>query len=173
MKKASLFLILLIASSCMSQDDRYKDYYKQDSNYLARRNIETRSFDVQDEEKILTSSAEVLQDLGFILNETDAKIGLITAKKKREAATTATKVTQAVVTGYLTNRVVYDTEQEYYVTIVSTKNRNKGYNVRVTFTKAQWNNEGSRFFYLISDEKQYQMFFDKLSQSIFLTSNNI
>lgn len=173
MKKVALFLILFTVFSCDIQHDYYKNYYKQDENYLKRRVIETRSFEIQNEEQILSASANVLQDLGFILNETNVKIGLITATKTRSAATIGAKVAQAVITGYLTNNPTYDTEREFYVTLVSTKNNNGGYNVRVTFASITYDNQNGRYVKLISNEPEYQVFFNKLGQSLFLTSHNI
>ena len=52
---------VIVLSGCVS----YEHYYKLDENYLARRQLETRRFETQNEELLLISSAQVLQDLGF------------------------------------------------------------------------------------------------------------
>ena len=68
---------------------------------------------------------------------------------------------------------MYDVRQKIYVTLVSTKNHNNGYNVRIEFARVIWNNMNRARIEKIQDEEIYKDFFDKLSQSVFLTANNI
>ena len=67
----------------------------------------------------------------------------------------------------------YDVRQKLYVTLVSTKNHANGYNVRIEFARIIWNNMNQARIEKIQDEEIYKDFFDKLSQSVFLTANNI
>lgn len=171
MKKLKCFcLIILILSGCVS----YDDYYKLDEQYLARRQLETRNFETTKEELLLSSSAQVLQDLGFTLDETETSLGLITANKDREAGSTGEKVGIILLAALAGTQPVYDVSQKIYVTLVSTKNKNNNsYNVRVEFARIIWNNMNQARVEKISDEQIYQDFFGKLSQSVFLTANNI
>lgn len=79
MKKILILFLLVVfsVSGCVS----YEHYYKLDDQYLARRQLETRSYETKDEEALLIASAQVLQDLGFTLDESEIKLGLITANK--------------------------------------------------------------------------------------------
>ena len=69
--------------------------YTLDKDYLERRNIETRVFDTQNEKDLLTASAQVLQDLGYSIKESDVNLGLITAEKNSDVTTKAGKVALA------------------------------------------------------------------------------
>lgn len=171
MKKIFVLCLLAIfmASGCVS----YKHYYKLDDQYLARRQLETRAYETQDEEALLVASAQVLQDLGFTLDESEMKLGLITANKDREAGSTGQKIGMIFLSALSGTQAVYDVSQKIYVTLVSTKNHNNGYNVRIEFARMIWNNMNQVRIEKIQDEEIYKDFFDKLSQSVFLTANNI
>ena len=156
--------------SCVS----YDNYYKLDENYLARRQLETARFETDDESTILSASANVLQDLGFTLDETETKLGLITASKNREAMSRGAQTAIVLLAALGGTTPVYDTEQKIYTTLVSTKSReSKGYNVRVEFARIIWNNLNESRIEKIEDPEIYREFFDKLSQSLFLTAHSI
>lgn len=173
MKKIFTYFLLsffIILSGCKS----YDNYYKLDEHYLARRQLETKRYETTDEESLLIASAQVLQDLGFTIDESETKLGLITANKDREAGSTSLKVSLVVLSALAGTQAVYDVNQKIYVTVVSTKSHsNKGYNVRIEFARVIWNNYNEARIEKIQDEEIYKDFFDKLSQSVFLTANNI
>lgn len=171
MKKIFIFLLLVVSitSGCVS----YEHYYKLDEQYLARRQLETRAYETKNEEALLIASAQVLQDLGFTLDESEIKLGLITANKDREAGSAGQKVGMILLAAFAGSQPVYDVSQKIYVTLVSTKNHNNGYNVRIEFARVIWNNMNQARIEKIQDEEIYKDFFDKLSQSVFLTANNI
>lgn len=157
-------------SGCVS----YDNYYALDGDYLARRQMETMRFETDKEETILSASAGVLQDLGFTLDETETKLGLITAYKNREASSTGAKMAIILLSAMSDTQPVYDTEQKIYATIVSTKSRESaGYNVRVSFARVITNNMHETRNEKITDQKTYREFFDKLSQSLFLTAHEL
>ncbi len=165
-----MLMMSFVVSGCVS----YTDYYRLDEEYLARRQLETKNFDTKDEELLLSSSAQVLQDLGFTLDETETNLGLITANKDREAGSTGQKVGMVLLAALAGTRPIYDVQQKIYVTLVTTKSKtNSGYNVRVEFARIIWDNMKNARTEKISDEEIYQDFFNKLSQSVFLTANNI
>jgi len=167
-----LFLVPLLVSCGLSSS--YSNYYKLDRGYLARRQLETVRFETNNEDMILSSSVQVLQDLGFIINESEIKLGLITATKNREAGSTAGKVALIIASAFIGQPAVYDTKQKIYVTLVSTKSREaKGFNVRVEFTRMVWNNVNETRIEKIKDPEIYRDFFNKLGQSLFLTANAI
>ena len=173
MKKFFLICSCAIALfSCAS----YDNYYKLDENYLARRQMETARFETDNEELILSASAAVLQDLGFTIDETETKLGLITASKKREAGNTGAKLALIMLSALSKSHEppVYDTEQKIYTTLVSNKSQNSnGYNVRIEFARIIWNNKNESRIEKIEDPEIYRDFFDKLGESLFLTAHSI
>jgi hypothetical protein len=170
MKKILILISAFALSSCVS----YDNYYKLDAEYLTRRQLETRRFETKDEDAMLIASAQVLQDLGFTISESETKLGLITASKSREMGSTAGKIALVTLAAFGGGRAVYDTEQKIYVTLVSSKSRGaKGFNVRVEFARMIWNNQGETRIERIRDRNIYSDFFDRLGQSLFLTANDI
>lgn len=186
--KFKIFFILnfiffaLTLSSCTF----YEDYYKLDPQYLARRQLETKRFEAKNQTQILEASLQVLQDLGFTVQETESGLGFFSAVKDREAdnfqvnqslsiAFTILDILSAATNEYSNSGdYVYDTVQKIYMTLVVTKSKtNKGFNVRVEFSRIIWNNKGEKRYERILDREIYQEFFDKLSASLFLTAHNI
>ena len=168
------FLAICFCAFGLSGCLTYDNYYQLDSDYLNRRQIETMRFETDNEETILAASAGVLQDLGFTLDETETKLGLITAYKNREASSTGAKAAIILLAAMSDTQPVYDTEQKIYTTLVSTKSKeSKGYNVRITFARMVTNNMHETRNEKITDQKTYREFFDKLSQSLFLTAHEI
>ena len=168
------FLLICLCVYGLAGCASYDNYYQLDSDYLGRRQMETMRFETNDEATILSASAGVLQDLGFTLDETETKLGLITAYKNREASTTGAKAAIILLSAMNKTQAVYDTEQKIYVTLVSTKSREStGYNVRISFARVITNNLHESRSEKITDSKIYREFFDKLSQSLFLTAHEI
>lgn len=173
MKKAILFAVLsaTFLTGCVTD---YSAYYKLDDNYLERRQTQTRAFETADETALLVASSQVLQDLGFTITESNTKLGLISAKKDRDA-TNGAQITGAVLVALLTGVAMsVDTSQTINATLVSTKRQtDDGYNVRVEFSRIIYDSHKNARIERISDPTIYQEFFDKLSQSTFLTANDI
>ena len=63
---------------------------------MAQRQIESRKFSGISEEEILISSSNVLQDMGFNLENSEVKLGVLTANKQREA-TNAGEIAGAII----------------------------------------------------------------------------
>lgn len=172
MKK--ILLLILLSFSLSGCAISYDKFYTLDDKYLERRQMTTRYFDTKNENHVLVSSVQVLQDLGYIISENNVKLGIITAKKNREAGSTGEKVAAAVVSAIFGGPAIYDVSQEIYTTLVTTKSNNKaGYNVRIEFSTIIYNNVGGYRVERISDANIYKEFFEKLSQSMFLTANDI
>lgn len=170
MKKYTLLFLAMMLSGCVT----YDYYYQLDEQYLARRQLETRRFETKDEESLIVASAQVLQDLGFTLEESDTKLGLLTGVKDREAGSAGQKIGMIFLAALAGAQPIYDTNQKIYATLISTKSHDKhGYNVRIEFARIIWNNQGQARMQKIEDEEIYKDFFDKLSQSVFLTANDL
>ena len=63
---------------------------------MSQRQVESRKFTGISEEEILISSSNVLQDMGFNLENREVKLGVLTANKQREA-TNAGEIAGAII----------------------------------------------------------------------------
>ena len=153
---------------------------KMSPETLEHRQLQTRRFDGTDDKTILAACAGVLQDLGFNLDESETKLGLIVASKERSAVS-AGQIAGAVVAALFGVTTSIDKNQKIRVSlVVSPANQNangsddKSFYVRVTFQRTIWNTNGQiTRIEGINDAKIYQDFFQKLSKSLFLTANEI
>ena len=144
------------------------------SESLQRRQLQTRHFDTDDETAILQSSAAALQDLGFNIDESETELGVIVGSKDRdasEAGQVAAAVTMAVLFGVY---MPVDEKQNIRASLVTRPAGAERTSVRVTFQRLVWDTEGeiSKAEFM-EDAALYQGFFDRLSQSVFLTANEI
>jgi hypothetical protein len=141
---------------------------------LAQRQLQTRHFDTGDEILLLQSSAAVLQDLGFNVDESETGLGVVVGSKDRDA-TEAGQVAAAVAVGILLGaHMPVDRNQRIRASLVTRPAGNERTTVRVTFQRQVWNTDGQLSkAELIDDAQIYQEFFDRLSQSVFLTANEV
>jgi hypothetical protein len=141
---------------------------------LQDRQIQTRRFGTQDEEKIQRASAQVLQDLGFQIDESETRLGVLVASKTKYAFPT-TQLFNAMPFA-LGWRVHTPVDRLYRIraSLVTRPAGKADVAVRVTFQQLEWNtdNQLSRVE-TINDSAIYQEFFDRLSQSVFLTAQGI
>ena len=141
---------------------------------MALRQLQTKRFETADEKKLLIGASSVLQDLGFTLDESEAKLGVVVGSKDRDATEggqVAGQIIVAILFGVMTP---IDKEQKIRASIVTRPISEGNTAVRVTFQRVVWNDQG-----LVSktesleDPKLYQEFFDKFSKAVFLNANNI
>jgi len=141
-----------------------------EAKVLAQRQIQTRKYQTPDEAKILAACAGLLQDMGFNIDESETKLGLISSSKLRSANNTG-QIIVDLLTGVPAERI-----QKMRACIVT---RPVGENgeyvaVRVTFQRIVWDIEGNVTRYeSLTDPKIYQEFFDKLSKAVFLESQEL
>jgi len=189
MKKILLTIALMLSltacgSGCIGDCEDYR--FTLDSDYMARRQQTTRNFYTNNETEMLSASAAVLQDLGFKLEESSSKLGLLTATKERKiskgkqipgmiADSIMNAALYSLTKGILGDEeyeAVYDVQQDIFATLVISKTSN-GTNVRVNFARMVWNNKGEGRIEKIWDDAVYREFFEKLSKSVFLNAHNI
>jgi len=166
------FIILGLLAGCESGKVP-KNALAMNETTLARRQLQTRKFSTSDESKILSASAGLLQDLGFSIEATESKLGLIVGSKDREAVDggqVAGAVAMAVLFGV---RTPVDSHQKIRASVVSHPSGSE-MSVRVTFQRVVWNsdNQVARLEF-IEDVDIYQKFFEKLSKAVFLEAHEI
>ncbi|HET9403288.1 MAG TPA: hypothetical protein VFO57_01760 [Burkholderiales bacterium] len=144
---------------------------------LERRQIETRRFDGIAEADLFAACAGVLQDLGFSVESSDSRLGLLTASKQR-GAVNAGQIAGAIVIGLLTGAMIpTDRDQTIRATVIvfPAPGEKKGnYFVRIGLQRAvRTTDPGVTRREWLKDPALYQGFFAKLSQSIFLEAHKI
>jgi hypothetical protein len=143
---------------------------------LQERQLQTRRFDGGDEAKMLSAVAGVLQDLGFNLDESETKLGLVVGSKKRSAVSTGQQI-GAFFAALGGAYVATDKEQVVRASVVVrplSKDTPEKQIVRVTFQRVIWNTQGQvTKREAIIDEQIYKEFFDKMSKAVFLEAHAI
>lgn len=141
---------------------------------LELRRLQTKRFETQNEPEVLQASLDVLQDLGFEVDETESDLGLIVASKNRDASSVGGILGAIVIGAAGDTDVTYDVEQKIRASVVTKPLGHAGTSVRVTFQRIVWNNQGAISTNESIEEPQlYQEFFSKLSKSIFLTARDL
>lgn len=147
---------------------------------LAQRQAQTRRFDTRDEAQLLSASAAVLQDLGFIIDEANGAAGFIVGSKNREAIEAGQVASQVVLAALiiaLGGRAdpVWERDQRIRVSVATRPAPDPRQTIlRVTIQRVVWNTKDqiSRVETIASPEI-FREFFDKLAQSVFLEANEI
>jgi hypothetical protein len=170
--------LMLLLNNCAPQIP--KEALQLPPESLKRRQLQSRQFDT-DEKTVLSASSSLLQDLGFVIEESEPACGLIFCSKRREASTAGQWV-GAIAVALLTGVVPpVDRDQLIRVTVVTqplvvdaadpSKCRT---GVRVSFQRIVRNDRG--FISLqqsLVEPDIYREFFDKLSHSLFLEANQL
>ena len=141
---------------------------------LQLRQLQTRSFDTGNEKKLLTAGASVLQDLGFSIEESETKLGVILGEKDRDAREAGQIAGQIFMAALLGVYIPADKNQKIRASLITRPVSGKKTNLRITLQRVVWNEQGqiSRTE-SIKDAEIYQEFFSKLSKSVFLNAHEI
>jgi hypothetical protein len=148
---------------------------------LARRQLQTRIFTTNDEAKVLAAATMTLQDIGFIVDESEVQLGLITASKQRTAIQPV-EVTAQVILAILIAMAgtapdpVWDETQIMRVSLVvmPAEAEKSGVAVRITFQRIVFTNKGTvSKSEALGTSEIYREFFNKLSKALFLEAQEI
>jgi hypothetical protein len=141
---------------------------------LAERQVQTRRYETNDEAKILSACIAHLQDLGFNLDESETKLGVVVASKERSAYDAAQIAGSVLVALLIGTAPPVDKTQKFRACVVTRPVGENSIVVRVTFQRIVWNTYGQiSKREALMDPKQYQEFFEKLSKAIFLEAHEI
>jgi len=179
MKKNYIFttiivLSLAIITSCSTGVP--PEALKLNKKSLENRQLQTRVFDTDNEEKVLNACVAIMQDLGFNIKDMSSKLGVLVGTKQRDA-TKASQVVASVFAAALTGQATpIDDEQKMKVSIVTNymSEDNERIKIRVTFQRLVWDTQGNitkREF--LSKSEIYKEFYSKLSKSLFLEAHEI
>lgn len=147
---------------------------------LQQRQLETRRYDDIKEVDLLSASSNVLQDLGYNLENSETKLGVLTASKQRDA-TNAGEIAAAVLVALLGGGVMATSQDQVIrvALVVRPANDSNGkameasHLVRVTFQRIVRRTNGSTYAETLKDEELYRDFYERLSKSVFLEGHKI
>ncbi len=157
-----------------------KDLFVGTPQLLKQRQIETRRYDGIVEMELIIACANVLQDLGFNLENSETKLGVVTASKERDASDggeIAAAIAVAILTGVA---VPVSKDQTIRVALVvrpmiDSKNipMADSHFVRVTFQRIVRKTDNSIHYETLTDPVLFKDFFEKVSKSVFLEAQKI
>mgnify|MGYP007051384802 FL=1 len=181
-RELSTLLIALLLAGCVTTPP---DIFVVTSELQQKRQIETRRYEGINEADLITACANVLQDLGFNLENSETKLGVLTASKQRDASD-AGEIAGAVVIGILTTLggapIIIPTSKDQTIRVAlvvrpvidsNGKAMANNHFVRVTFQRLVRRTDNSVFGETLSDPQLYQDFFEKVSKSVFLEAQKI
>lgn len=177
MKKTINLIFACVLTGCVSLP---QDAFVVTPKLLEQRQLETKRYEGINEQALISACSNVLQDLGFTLENSETKLGLITASKQRDA-TNAGEIALAIVAAFFGGGIsAVSKDQTIRVSLVtrpvidsSGKAMEKNHFVRITFQRIVRKTDNSTYSETLNDTTLYQEFYDKLSKSIFLEANKI
>jgi len=141
---------------------------------LADRQLQTRIFDTNDEMKLLTASAALLQDLGFTIDQSEVGCGVIVSSRHRDVTDTGEVVLSLALAVLLGVYRPVDRNQKVMASLVTKPLDDKRIAVRITFQHIVWNTQNQiTKRERVNEPEIYQEFFSKLSKSVFLVAHEI
>ncbi len=145
---------------------------------LEQRQLQTRRFDGASEAEMMAAAAGVLQDLGFVIEESETPLGLIVAAKRRSARNAAQIVTATLIEIVLGWPLPTYDEQTIRASLVTrpapAAGSGDGFLVRITFQRLVRDNRRQvTRAEPLAEPELYQGFFERLSTSVFLEAHKI
>ena len=150
---------------------------KLNATSLERKQLQTRRFDGITQDNLIAACNGVLQDLGFNLDESETRLGVLVASKERsakDAGQIAAMIFIAAIGGG--TRPVDDTQKIRVSLVVrpSADGNSEHHLARVTFQRVVTDTSGKISLKEgIFTPEVYQEFFDKLSKAVFLEAHKI
>ncbi len=143
---------------------------------LERRQLESRRFAGGKEADILAACSGVGQDMGFTIDESETKLGVLVASKNREASDAGSRFAMALLFGANAANSMDKSQKIRLCIVVKPVVGKEGQEwvVRATFQRMVWNSYGQLTrLEGLREPELYQQFFEKLSKSVFLEAQKI
>lgn len=177
MKKLPILLVAFLIAGCVTIPP---NTFVVTPELLQQRQLETRRYDGIKEADLITASANVLQDLGFNLENSETKLGVLTASKQRDA-TDGGEVAAAIIVALLGGgAMAISKDQTIRVAlVVRPVNDSNGkamvdsHFVRVSFQRLVRRTDNSVLAQTLRDPQLYQDFYERVSKSVFLEAHKI
>ena len=174
-RKCCIALVALIALGACTPPQIPTEALKWSLESAEVRTLQTRRFQTTDEEKLLTAGAAILQEMGFIIDAREPKLGVLVGSKRQPLDSLGEKATSIAIL-VLTRQVglpygmPVSKEQLIKAALVTRPGENKKETiVRVTFQRVVWNTEDkiSRSE-LLQPPELYRAFFVRLTEAVSL-----
>lgn len=171
----ALILVILMLAGCATAIP--KGALKITPVSLEKRSMQTRKYEGISEPDILSASAGVIQDLGFNIDDSETKLGVIVGSKYRDATDMGQKTAAFFIAVFTGVFIPTDEKQKLRISLVVSPTQEgdpQKHFVRVTFQRIVWNDQKQISKYeALDDPEMYQKFFDLLSKSVFLEGAKI
>ena len=142
-------------SGCKTTTAQHTAALSSTTSAVQQRSIDSRRFETSNEKMMLNSVIALMQDLGFAIEETEADAGVISGLRTGQ------------------NDGQFRNWQKVRLTVTTRPLSADQIAVRVSFQGQHWNAFNRQQTTLIKDPRVYQVFFDKLSQAIFLEAHEL
>jgi len=177
MKKLPILLVAFLFTGCVTIPP---NTFVVTPELLQQRRFETRRYDTIKEADLITASANVLQDLGFNLENSETKLGVLTASKQRDA-TDGGEVAAAIIVALLGGgAMAISKDQTIRVSLVvrpvndsNGKAMTDSHFVRVSFQRLVRRTDNSVLAQTLREPQLYQDFYERVSKSVFLEAQKI
>ena len=159
-KISGFILLVVFLSSCTGIPE---DALRLTTQSLELRQMQQKEYSNITEEQALIASANVLQDIGYIIKESEPNLGWIMAEKDR-SATDEAQLAAAVFVALLTGQSsAIDDRQKIKVSIITRKRNDNTMAIRASFQRIVWNTHNQISVQETIKEKEiYKDFFNKL-----------
>lgn len=174
--RSKLYVVMLFSLFITSCGTIPKDALRLTQKNLELRQIQQKEYSDITEKQALIASANILQDIGFIIKESEQDLGLLVAEKDRDATNTGENYTAAFLIAALGGNIneVLQKNQKIRVSLITRIINKNSIKIRVTFQRIVTNQLDKVFILeFIKDKEVYRDFFTKLNKSIFLTKQGI
>jgi len=176
-KSLTIFVVTTLIVGCVSPP---RHVFLVTPEMLAQRQLETRRYDGIKETDLLTACANVLQDLGFQLENSESRLGVLTVIKERDATNPGEIIVSLVVAMLSGKPMPYSKDQSIRVSLVVRPVEDSNGNalpdshyVRITIQRLVRRTDNSIFVETLRDPELYEGFYDKLSKSVFIEAQKI
>ena len=190
----------MVGAGCVTEGDP-AEFFVLSEESPANKAMQTRQFETDGPDELLSASAAVLQDLGFQISESVREVGFLRAAKERSAREYGQEINRGIVfflTTLLTAAVAaggsaqsavvvlpVDLHQQINASLVARPLDASGsrHEVRVLFYRLVWKGSGmsgdqqippgEQKMEMIREPEIYQQFFARLSKAVFLEAHKI
>ena len=177
MKKPLVLASLMLLSGCVSMPT---DLFVVTPQLLQQRQTETRRYDGISEPDLLVASSNVLQDMGFSLENSETDLGVLTASKQRDASNGGEVAVAILFAALGGGAMAISKDQTIRVALVvrptvddDGREVASSNLVRITFQRVVRRTDNSTYAETLREPELYQEFFEALSKSVFLEAQKV
>jgi hypothetical protein len=178
MKQLSILLIAFLVVGCVAATKPPVDLFVSTPQLLKQRQLETRRYDGIAEMELISACSNVLQDLGFSLENSETS--------KERDATNAGEIAAAVAVAVITTALFFPViqsvskDQTIRVSLVTRPVLDSdnvamldSHFVRITFQTIVRKTDDSIRYETLTDPELYQGFYSSVSKAVFLEAQKI